>query len=255
MSFRKALKLVGTAFRAFWNYRDMFFCLAILPAIALLLIAIPLTEVMQTVFTANENTRMDIVMSQAPRLMGLSLLYFAVLCLFSVNWLRFLAFGRKKGESLLGLRLSKAHLRFTVAAFALLIIQTVLFDLLFLFLGKFIPLLLIVFIGFLAGLFFLLRFLPYLIGLALDRAISLRDSWKISPAHFGTYFLAILAAQIPLFLIEEGIAELLSSSSLVDQAPYACNFLLAGLELLRLAITLQILFLFYRRGTELEILA
>jgi len=252
-----SLQVTRISLRQFWTNKDHFLRLALIPAILLLVISIPLSDIISAIFAAQEQERQNLVLQHAPALMGYSLFYILVLAFFATNWLRFIAFDTKhnvkNSTGFLGMHIRVAHFRFALAMMLLVVFQSTIFNLLFVTLGRIFPLLVTFFLGLLIGLYFILRLSPYIVGLALDRPLKIRQAWQISKRHTRGLMASVLLVQFLLFLAEQGMALLFFAVGLLNLAPHGIYFVLSLIELARLAITLNNVFFYYRRMTELEL--
>lgn len=252
MKKQDALSAIKEALRQSWKDKDDFLRLALIPAIFLLLISIPLSDAVTNILKDSAPPTEEAMLEKGPILAILSLGYLLVVGLFSTNWLRFLAFGRIP-MGFLGLRIGLAHLRFSLSLLAGIIFLSTLLNLLFLLLGGFISLYMIAALGMVIGTWLLLRLMPYFVGLALDRPMRIAQAWRMTKSLMLPMFGAFFMLQILLFLAEQGIALLLSALGLLIIAPHASYFILSFAELARVAIIFTLIFYFYRRMTELEL--
>jgi hypothetical protein len=197
------LLLVRTAFQLLWQQRDDALRLGLIPALLQFAGTLFGRDAIITVLMQMQGGMAQpqpLPSGLVFTLLASSLIVFAALALLLVNWLRFLLLG-PMGAVGIGLSLRAAHFRFLVASFAfgfVLMLGVMVLCLPLLLVG--VQPLVANLIAFLAALLLAVRFLPFLVGQAIEQPMSPVQSWSVTRGNALTLAIGVLMV-MAMFLV------------------------------------------------------
>jgi hypothetical protein len=229
--------LVRTAFQLLWQQKDDLLRLGLIPALvcfgAFLFGQDDLAGFFQAMNAAATNASSggaDPYAALAPGTMGAVLVMTGVLLaaysLMTVNWLRFVLLGPMAAVGI-GLNVGGAHWRYLLtfvgmglAASLVMMVASMPVSLLP---GVTAQIALIA--VFIAMLLAGMRFLPYLVSIAVGQPMKLRESWAIARGNAVSLLVALVLAWIPFVIVQSVVVGILDFAGFTDAAPVATLFI------------------------------
>jgi hypothetical protein len=176
------------------------------------------------------------------------------LALFMRNWLHLRAFGG--GDiGFLGLFLPRGFWRLLFAMTVFSLLLSLLLALLLDYIAPLFGIEATVAIAVIVLLYCAARFSFYFVGLALHHPLTLREALHLARPVTLRLLAIIFLIQLPFGLLQFVLLNLIALWGLAEIAPWASSFVLIVLDLLRLALIADVLFLFFGTATSIEVTA
>lgn len=221
--------LLKSDFQILWQQRDDALRLGLVPAL-LLFAGIYLGG--DTIFAVAQQVETgasaEMASGSGSTLLLLSAMVIVALSLLMVNWLRFLLLG-PMGAVGIGLTLRAAHFRFLVASIVFLIGLTVAVMAISLPLVLLLPVPVSIanLLAILLSLLVAVRFLPFMVGQAIDQPMTLRQSWAVSRGNALTLAMGLVLVQVPFMIGLAVVEQFLALVGFIELAPVGTMFIIA----------------------------
>lgn len=220
--------LVKTAFQILWQQRDDALRLGLLPTLLLFAgIYIGGNTFFAVVQEVESGAPTEMASGSGPTLLLMSAIVIAALSLLMVNWLRFLLLG-PMGAVGIGLPIRVAHFRFLISAIVFVIGLTAAV------MAISVPLILLRVPGSIANLLAMLlslllavRFVPFMVGQAIDQPMTPGQSWAVSRGNALALAISLILVQVPFVIGLAVLEQILALVGFIAVAPVGTMFIVA----------------------------